>query len=352
MPTRCESGGKVTLFFTRKNDDLRTTMWHKGVERRIHELGWDARLNQRGELSEDDLSDELQGVDALITTWETPKLTERTLSRANSLRIVGHAAGSVAFIATDAIWDRNIAVTTANSLIAERVAAYNVMMTLFGLRKVMEYANCGDTDRWELAPNRKRIRGPSDAIIGIWGYGDVAKYLISFLKFSNPLEFLVCDEYLCEDEARRLKVRKVNISQLFEQSDVLHLLQSLTPATIGQIGQNELASLKDGAVLINSARAHLVDNDALRHELRTGRFYAILDVLPEEPLPKSDTLRTMRNVFFTPHTAGAGIEHLLVPFILEEFERFFQGKRLEHNVSRERAIHMTQLVPEKAGGEL
>lgn len=340
----------VNVFFTRRDDDLRAVMWHAGVADRIRSLGWTARFNpSASDLSDVDLADQLVGIDALVTTWGTPKLTERALSKADSLRIVAHAAGSVAFVVTEAVWDRGIVVTTANSLMAQRVAEYNVMMTLFGLRRVPEYAGCGDTRTWDRPANRRRVRGIRSSTIGIWGYGDVARHLLKLLRPFEPAALLVCDDYLSAQEAERAAIRKVTLGELFGQSDVVHLLQGLTPETYGAIGTDELRALRDGAVLVNSGRAHLVDTEALLRELQTGRFYVILDVLPEEPLPNSHPLRRLENVFVTPHNAGAGIEHLLVPYVLADVERYFDGEPLEHRIDRERAMHMTQLVPEASG---
>jgi len=347
MSIKGSSQKQINIFFTRQNDDVRKIMWNEAVERRIHELGWNISFNEKGELSEQDLADELEGIDALITTWGAPRLTETALSKADSLQIVGHAAGSVAFTVSDALWDHGVTVTTANSLMAEIVAEYNVMMTIAGLRKVMDYMRCGDTTKWDTFAKIKHITAPCNAIIGIWGYGDVAKNLIKLLKPFKPKELLVCDDYLSEEEAKKLGIRKVDLMELFEQSDVVHLAQGLIPETVARIGRKELSALKDGAILINSARAHLIDTDALYQELETGRFCAILDVLPEEPLSKSSPLHKYKKVFFTPHTASFGAEHLFVPLIIDEFERFFRGEPLEHEITRERAKHMTQLTPEK-----
>jgi len=70
------------------------------------------------------------------------------------------------------------------------------------------------------------------------------------------------------------------------------------------IGKHELSLMKDGALLVNSARAWLLDNKAFYAEMKTGRIRAYLDVFDPEPLEENDILRTLDNVVMTPHIAG------------------------------------------------
>jgi phosphoglycerate dehydrogenase-like enzyme len=101
------------------------------------------------------------------------------------------------------------------------------------------------------------------------------------------------------------------------------------------IGKDQLAAMKDNAVLINTARGMLVDTEALIAELRAGRIEAVLDVTDPEPLPADSPLFSMPNVQLTPHIAGAmGNE---VPRLLEqaigEVERLAAGLPLSRPVT-------------------
>ena len=79
----------------------------------------------------------------------------------------------------------------------------------------------------------------------------------------------------------------------------------VTPETTDMIGSRELAMMKDGALLVNSARAALFDNEALRVEVAKKRIRACLDVFLPEPPELDDVLRTLDNVMLTPHIAGS-----------------------------------------------
>ena len=103
------------------------------------------------------------------------------------------------------------------------------------------------------------------------------------------------------------------------------------------IGARELRLLQDDAIFINTARAHLVDQEALLAELRTGRFQAALDVFDQEPLPSDSPFRRLDNVIITPHVAGASKQARLRQgqIIVEEIQRYLAGEPLRHRVTHE-----------------
>jgi phosphoglycerate dehydrogenase-like enzyme len=94
--------------------------------------------------------------------------------------------------------------------------------------------------------------------------------------------------------------------------------------------------MRDGAVLINTARGALVDHAALVRELSSGRIHAVIDTTEPELLPADSPLYELPNVFLTPHIAGAMGDETwrLVDLALGEIERFVRGEPLEHEVGR------------------
>lgn len=91
---------------------------------------------------------------------------------------------------------------------------------------------------------------------------------------------------------------------LLPQADVVVLLAPVTPATIGMVDATFLASMKDGALLVNGARGTLVNTDDLVAELTSGRLSAALDVTDPEPLPPGHPLWGLPNALITPHAAA------------------------------------------------
>jgi len=126
-----------------------------------------------------------------------------------------------------------------------------------------------------------------------------------FVELLRPFgcRVLVYDPYLTAEEAERLGVRRGTLEEVVAQPVVSVHAPDL-PATRGLLGEAELARIPDGALFVNSARAAVVDYEALTRHLAAGRFRAVLDVFPEEPLPASSPLYRLPNVLLTPHLAG------------------------------------------------
>ncbi|MEX0777819.1 MAG: hydroxyacid dehydrogenase [Phycisphaeraceae bacterium] len=282
-----------------------------------------------------------QGVEGLITTWGAPRLTPAVLARNTTLRIVGHAAGSVTGIVSGELYQRGVRVVTANEEMAYSVAQWSLMMTQVAARRLTDYAQFGDAGAltWEGADTA--VRGLHTSTLGAWGMGAVVRHLVPLLRVLEPAAILVHSDRMTPAHAAELGVTPVSFDELFARCDILHLAESLTRDTLGRVGAAELGSLPDGATLINAGRAALVQESALLDELRRGRIQAILDVHYDEPLPADSPFRGLRNVVMTPHNAGRGRSEFFVPVVLDEFHRHFTGQPLLHEITAGAAARMT-----------
>ncbi len=113
-----------------------------------------------------------------------------------------------------------------------------------------------------------------------------------------------------EDPAlAELGARLLPLDELLSQADVLSLHVPLNESTRGMIDAKRLASMKQGAILINTARGGLVDEAALAESLRRGHLRgAALDVFAQEPLPADNPFHNCPNLLLTPHIAGVSFE--------------------------------------------
>lgn len=333
--------GQPRVFFMAPRGATRDWFWRGRSKERAGELGFQVELNERQDpVDGEQWAELLRGVEALLTTWGSPRLDATLLRHADALRIVGHVGGSVAPIVSPALFERGVRVCTANPLMARTVAEYSLMMTLVGLRRILRYAQFGQagTLNWD---ERRAGTIPQDAVIGIWGYGDVARWLIRLLQPFEPREILVHDEFLSAMDAAREHVTAASFGEVFRRSEIVHCLTGLTAANKGRVGREQLALLRDGSILVNCGRAALIQEDALIAALRENRFTAIMDVYEEEPLGAEHPFRSMPNVILTPHNAGYGRDEYYLAAMLEEFDRFFRGEPLQYEVTPERAMAMT-----------
>ena len=127
-----------------------------------------------------------------------------------------------------------------------------------------------------------------------------------------------------------LGIRKVQLwEQLFSEADVLSLHCPLTPETRHLVCRRTLSLMKPTAILINTGRGPLVNEQNLADALNDGRLFAAgLDVLGQEPLRQGSPLLSARNCYFTPHIAWATEQarRRLMLIALQNVHAFLQGK--------------------------
>jgi len=169
--------------------------------------------------------------------------------------------------------------------------------------------------------------------VGIIGASRVGRRVLELLR-PFDLEACLSDPYVDAAEAARLGVRLVSLDELLAGSDIVSLHAPDTPQTYRMLDRRRLASIPDGATLINTARGALIDPEALNDELVSGRLNAVLDVTEPEPLPRDSPLRPLPNVFLTPHIAGSLGNELerLGRSVVEEVERLIAGLPLLHPI--------------------
>ena len=118
-------------------------------------------------------------------------------------------------------------------------------------------------------------------------------------------------------------------------ADVVVVLAPLSESTRGLVGTEEIARMKEGALLVNAGRGPVVDTDALVAAVRDGRIRAALDVTDPEPLPEDHVLWTLDGVFITPHNSGdtPEAERAAQALARAQMRRYRAGLPLQHVVS-------------------
>ena len=188
--------------------------------------------------------------------------------------------------------------------VAELVMGEIVML----LRGIPGRSNAAHVGTWDKsATGAREVRGKT---LGIVGYGNIGAQ-VSVLAEAFGMRVLYTDvvSKLPHGNARPA----ISLGALLSASDVVSLHVPDTPATVGMIGEREIAAMAPGAVLINNSRGRVVDLEALRAALGAGRLSgAAVDVFPEEPERAGDVFSTplqgLRNVILTPHIGGSTVE--------------------------------------------
>jgi D-3-phosphoglycerate dehydrogenase / 2-oxoglutarate reductase len=172
---------------------------------------------------------------------------------------------------------------------------------------------------WEIA-------GRTAGLVGLGAVGRALRWRLSGLG----MRVIAHDPY--NDEARH------GLDELLARADVVSLHAPVTDATVGMIGAEQFAAMRDGVVFLNTARAQLHDTDALVDALRSGKVAAAgLDHFAGEWLPTDHPLVGMPNVVLTPHIGGAtwNTEARQAQLVADDLEALLCGKAPAHIVNPE-----------------
>jgi phosphoglycerate dehydrogenase-like enzyme len=281
----------------------------------------------------DDLRPLLGEAVVAITGWRTATFDAALLAHAPRLKLIAHSAGTVKTLVDDAVYDRGIRVINAAAANAEPVAETTVAMMVVMLKRIpWLLASKGDKSAVRDGP----VRELRDVNVGLIGASRVGREVVRLLKGYPRLRVLVYDPFLAEPDARRLGVELAPLEEVC-RCDVVSIHAPSLPATRHMLNARTLAMLPHHAVLINTSRGALIDEDALVAEVRRRPIYVYLDVTdPEPPAPDSPLLREP-NILITPHIAG-GMNQArkdMGRMAIDEALRFLRGGSLEQEVTRE-----------------
>jgi phosphoglycerate dehydrogenase-like enzyme len=272
---------------------------------------------------------------ACITGWGTPPLSADLLAEKPTVGLVAHTAGSIRNLIPVDLMEGGLRVSHAAAIIADAVAEFVISEALLGLRPIHEIniaMRAGEA--WKSLRERTMGRQLGACTVGIVGAGYVGRKVIHlFQAFGSRI--LVYDPLLSPKAATELGALPQSLDDLLAESDVVSLHAPVLPETRGMIGAAQLARLRDGALFINTARAALVDEDALLSELQSGRISAALDVFATEPLPPDSPFRALPNVILSPHAAGHTTDSYLRQgqAMVEDVRRYLHGEPLVFEVS-------------------
>jgi phosphoglycerate dehydrogenase-like enzyme len=279
----------------------------------------------------------------ILGHWGCPPIDGAVLDRAPNLGLFAYAAGTLKDVVTDAVFERGVRVTSGAPANAEPVAEYTLAAILlagkdaFWRRDVFRDPAIRDLRR------RDEVSiGNWDRTIGVVGASAVGRRVIELLRAFPRLRILLSDPFVSDDDAAALGVTKLDLDDVCAVADVLSIHAPDLPSTRGMVGTQQLARLRTGATVINTARGALVDHDALVAELEAGRLYAVLDVTDPEPLPDDHPLRSLPNVFLTPHLAGSEGTELgrLAEHATDEIRRWAAGEPARNEVTRDRLARL------------
>lgn len=276
----------------------------------------------------------LKDVEIILSGWGMARIDQAFVRAAPRLKAIFYGAGSVKDFAGPAL-DAGYLVTSAYAANAIPVAEYCVANLILALKRFLPHTRQSRADGRSIW--REPLTGAFGSTVGLVSLGMVGRHVLHLLRAYDVKIAAHCIT-LTDEGAHELGVRGCTLEEVFAISDALSIHTAQKPETQGMITGAHIASMKQGATLINAARGAVIrENEMIDVLRRRPDLTAVLDVADPEPPAPGSPLYTLDNVFLTPHLAGSlhGECRRLGHYVLQELRNYLDGKPPVYGVTRE-----------------
>ncbi|MCT9821195.1 C-terminal binding protein [Microbacterium sp. W1N] len=276
------------------------------IEDTLRRAGLRAERAASGSL--DDIAAAGPSAEGLVVQWA--QITGEVMDRMPNLRIISRVGIGYDMVDVEAATARGIAVANTPSYCIEEVAAHTIAMIMAEARGLAAYDRAVRAGTWRAVDAHPLAVRPSTTTVSVLGFGRIGSIVARGCR-ALGFRVLVADPYASAAAVREAGCDLVEIPDAVAWADILTLHVPLTDTTRHLIDADALATMKQGAVIVNTCRGPLIDEDALADSLRGGRLGgAALDVFAGEPLAGDSPLRGLDQVLLTPHAAWYSPEAL------------------------------------------
>jgi D-3-phosphoglycerate dehydrogenase len=283
---------KIVFFNCEDQSDL-------DVEKKLLGDNADIELVLMNDQKDIDIIDVCKDADGVITIYSP--FDRNTLNNLDRLQVIVNQAIGFDNIDLDAATEKGICAANVPDFCVHEVATHSVGLMLDCARRITELSNQTKGGAWEYRDKKMyRLKGQ---VFGFVAFGNIPKTMVPMLK-GLGLKLVVYSPRLKADVCAEYGVDKVNsLEDLLAMSDIVSINCPLTAETENLIGERELKLMKETAILINTARGKVVNEDDLYKALNEGWIYSAgFDVLADEKKHDSKLLE-LNNFVITPHIA-------------------------------------------------
>ena len=271
----------------------------------LEALGPIADIVEVASPSADEFVEGAADCDAVITSWGI-RLDRSVVSRLDKCVVIGLGSVGVDMVDVEAATEAGIVVTNTPDIFIEEVADHAMMLLLASIRRTKEQnILAAEGDWFKGRPQLNHVPRLMGRTLGLVSFGNVARCTAARAK-AFGLNVIAYDPYVSELTIGETGVEPVSWNELLARSDYISVHSPHNEETHHSLNANAFAQMKDGVVLVNTARGPIIHEVDLIEALRSGKVgSAGLDVLEKEPPDATNPLLAMPNVIVTPHVASA-----------------------------------------------
>lgn len=321
----------------------------------MESLGSVVRIDYDGsEQCRETFRKESADADVLFGGWGIPELDEAFYENAKKLKIIAYTGGSVADLVNDSLKKRDVLLLSGNRYYAESVAEATICYMLVGQRRLYPTLKRTETTGWDW--HRMENAGLYGKTVGLMSFGMIPKYVAQLLKPFHT-RVLVCSSHaISQEELETYGIEQVSAEEMFATCDIVSIHSAMTPKTYHSVNRELLSLMKPDALLVNTARGAVIDEEALAEFLQAGKIHAVLDVFTHEPPAMDSPLRGLDNATLVPHRGGptTDMREVTTLGLLDDVAAYFRGRRdeMKNVISMDYARHMTSHHAVAEGGKI
>jgi D-3-phosphoglycerate dehydrogenase len=255
-----------------------------------------AEVDVKLDLTEDQLVDAIGQYDAVMVRSK-PKITKAIIDAGKRLKVIGRAGVGLDNVDREAAKAKGIEVVNSPEASTVSVAEHAIGLMLSIMRHIPKGDRLMRSGGWDRKLMGNELYGKT---LGLIGFGRIGKE-VAFRSRAFGMKLIVTDPIMTSEDAKELDAELVGLEALLKRADIVSIHVPANPSTKDIINDKTLALMKPTAVIVNTARGHCIDEDALYRALKEGKIRgAALDVYKAEP-PTGSPLLSLENIVLVPH---------------------------------------------------
>ncbi|MBR3591325.1 MAG: hydroxyacid dehydrogenase [Clostridia bacterium] len=292
----------------------------------------------------EELKEKIRDCDTYVTCWGSPALSLEILDCAPKLKLLTHLGSTVAPVVCDEVYERDIKVISGFDYFSKSTAEGAVAYMLAAMRDIPFY-----NDRLKEKRIWREIDDYTDSVlykkVGLVGYGGVGRYVAKMLSTFDVDMKISARRELPEEDKKLFGFTQCTMEEIFETCDIISIHLAYNNSTHHMIDDALLSRIKPGALLVNTARGAVIDEQAMIKHLEKGDFKAALDVYESEPINMDNPMLALPNVLMLPHQAGVtvNLRAVLTHDLLQESADFIdKGIPVKNEILASKATSMSK----------